>query len=79
MDPSLDECNDIIDWIDEMFGVRRNLRIRIRDENGVYYLKLLWSVQKRPGAEDLFSPVGWVLTKWSMNEDGLWEADLFRI
>jgi hypothetical protein len=78
MDPSLDECNAAIDEIEEMYDYGRDLKVRVMQIEGLYYLGLTWYRRKAPRKSEVYPPVGWVTTRWMLGEDGNWHSAFFR-
>jgi len=78
MDPTLDDCNELLDWLEEQFDLDRKLRIRIRELNGVHFVQLSWNRAKRPEAHELYPPKGWLIERWLIDEDGVWQSALYR-
>ena len=70
--PSIDECNALIDWLDENNDIDLNdVRFKIHDaENDGSFLVLLceWRNRDRnvpPRASELLMMPGWIVEKWA--------------
>ena len=78
--PSLDECNDAIDWIEEwaesqsslfpMTAVKLKIRIKEWDEfPGQLFLFLTWHGYEPPNDSDVIAPPGWYMYHWCREEE----------
>ena len=79
MDPTLDECNKVLDWIEENFEFGRELKIRVWRGGGLYYLGLTWYGVDEPSGSLLYPPLGWAMTAWRRAEGGVWESEIFKL
>ena len=84
-DPSVEECNDLLDWIEEHNDIDLNdLRLRIRpvDEPPTMYMVVCeWRLRRqhdRPGASEMLVKPGWIVEKWSWNGDA-WITGVWRV
>lgn len=79
MDPTLDDCNEALDWIEDTFDLGKDFRIRIREVDGVHYIALTCFRGRSPSASEICSPDGWAMEAWTRDEDGYWKSAIYRV
>ena len=42
MNPTLEDCNDVLDWIDNNFDFGKELRARVREADDSFFVMLTW-------------------------------------
>ena len=78
--PSIDECNEAIDWIEEWIEnnqttfpeVAAKLKIRLRntdDDPLELYIGLVWFGHEAPDDSYLIPPPGWYMYQWYRDEE----------
>ena len=82
--PSLDECNDFIEWLAENNHIDLNqVRFRIRelgDGSANYIITVEWRKRTKdnpPRADELISQPDWVIEKWYW-DGNVWTAGFWR-
>jgi hypothetical protein len=81
--PTLDECNDLIDWIEENNDIDSNVvKFRIREsEVAQHVVTVTWVGRDHddpPRAHELILQRGWVIEKWEHHR-GTWTSVIWRV
>jgi len=82
--PTLDECNELIDWLEENNDIDLNqVKFRIReleDGSGTFMVSAIWlnrTRNRQPSASELLPPPNWVIDPSFWNGD-LWMTCFWR-
>lgn len=78
MNPTLDECNDVIDWLEDNFDFGRDLRARVREADGRMFVTLKWYRADDPRKSGIYCPSGWCMSDWWIDEDRNWTVTMFK-
>jgi hypothetical protein len=81
--PTLDECNDLIDWIEENNDIDSNVvKLRIREsEAAQHVVTVTWlgrDLDDPPRAHELILRRGWVIEKWEHHRS-TWTSVIWRV
>ena len=82
--PTLDDCNDAIEWIEDNNDIDLNeVKFRIREpeeESGAFIISIIWEHRSHddpPNASELLPCPGWVIDKWFWNGE-FWAGCIWR-
>jgi hypothetical protein len=64
--------------LEDNFDFGRELKIRIRDYDGMYFIALTWYKKAAPTAAEVRPPHGWIMEQWRLDEGGVWQSAFYR-
>ena len=76
---TLDDCNEVLDWLDETFDFGKEMRARVREAGNDYYVLLTWYGAEHPSTLGFYTPIGWTISGWWLDEDRNWNTGIYRI
>jgi len=79
MNPTLDECNFLLDDLAATLPHTNDLRLRIHEENGQMFVAARWRRADCPGLTEFHVPPDWKLSEWTRDKNGVWRARITQI
>lgn len=79
MNPTLDDCNEVLDWLEDNFDCGKNLRARVVLTDGGYSIILTWFGASHPSSLGIYTPSGWAMSNWWIDENQNWQVNLFEV
>ena len=79
MNTTLDECNEVLDWLDDNFDFGKTLRARVKKTGHYHFVFLIWFGDGNALQTGFYTPKGWAIGDWWIDENRNWNNGLYRL